>query len=223
MSGRNVGLAPLQRRILETLGGIEPRWTLVGGGALVGFHLHHRTTRDLDLFWRGADGLDRLGHDCAQRLRASGLEVSVVEDHPSFVRLRVGDGASTTLVDLVADPSAAIDKPVQMKVGDATIDVSTVHDLFVDKLCALLSRSEIRDLLDTQSLLDSGADLDRALADAPRRDAGFSLLTLAWVLRGFGVERLGRVAGLSEAEIAALARFRDEFVGRLSARTKPGP
>ena len=221
MSDSNVGLDALQRRILEALGDIEPRWTLVGGGALAGFLLHHRTTRDLDLFWRGLDELGRLGRDCEQRLRARGLEVSIAQDRPSFVRLRVGDGASTTLVDLVADPSTAIDAPDRVKVGSATIDVSAVHDLFVDKLCTLLSRSEIRDLIDTRALLDNGADLDRALADAPRRDAGFSLLTLTWVLRGFGVERLGRVAGLAQSDIAALARFRDEFIAQLVSRTRP--
>jgi hypothetical protein len=28
------------------------RWTLSGGGALAGVHTQHRTTRDLDLFYR---------------------------------------------------------------------------------------------------------------------------------------------------------------------------
>jgi hypothetical protein len=32
--------------------GIDPHWTLTGGGALAGVHLGHRETRDLDLFWR---------------------------------------------------------------------------------------------------------------------------------------------------------------------------
>lgn len=55
MHGR---LTQLQSRILDRLAGTEPRWTLTGGGALVGFHTAHRTTRDLDLFFHG---LDKLG------------------------------------------------------------------------------------------------------------------------------------------------------------------
>ena len=46
-------LSDLQSRVLVALAGLEPRWTLTGDGALVGFHLGHRTTRDLDLFWHG--------------------------------------------------------------------------------------------------------------------------------------------------------------------------
>jgi hypothetical protein len=30
--------------------GLQPPWTLTGGGALAGFHTKHRETRDLDLF-----------------------------------------------------------------------------------------------------------------------------------------------------------------------------
>ncbi len=41
------GLSPLQRRVLEILADTEPPWTLTGGGALVGVHLHHRTTRGI--------------------------------------------------------------------------------------------------------------------------------------------------------------------------------
>jgi hypothetical protein len=46
-------LSSTQVAILEALAGIEPRWTLTGGAALAGFHLGHRTTRDL--FWQGHD------------------------------------------------------------------------------------------------------------------------------------------------------------------------
>ena len=49
----SVALSPLQVRILEALADLDPPWTLTGGGALVGFHLKHRTTRDLDLFLHG--------------------------------------------------------------------------------------------------------------------------------------------------------------------------
>lgn len=43
-------LSPLQWRILRALAVEDPPWSLTGGGALVGFHLHHRETRALDLF-----------------------------------------------------------------------------------------------------------------------------------------------------------------------------
>ena len=59
-------LTALQWKILEALATIEPAFTLTGGAALAGVHLGHRTTRDLDLFWRQRDQLG----DLVEKVRA---------------------------------------------------------------------------------------------------------------------------------------------------------
>jgi hypothetical protein len=56
-------LTALQRRILVLLDGTSAAWTLVGGEALVGLHLGHGTTRDLDLFFRPREGLGNVGRE----------------------------------------------------------------------------------------------------------------------------------------------------------------
>jgi hypothetical protein len=73
--------------------------------------------------------------------------------------------------------------------------VDNRHEILASKLATLLERSETRDLADVKALLDAGGDLESALRDAPMKDAGFSPLTLAWVLRPWewswvGVARL---------------------------------
>ena len=56
----SVGKLPaMQVRILGTLAGLTPRWTLSGGGALAGVYTQHRTTRDLDLFCQARRALER--------------------------------------------------------------------------------------------------------------------------------------------------------------------
>lgn len=97
----------------------------------------------------------------------------------------------------------------------------TPHELLVNKLCALLSRSELRDLDDVRALLAAGGDLARAVTDAPKKDLGFSPLTLAWALRSFDVQRLANAAAWEEAKVAALASFRDELIERLVAGSLP--
>ncbi len=92
----------------------------------------------------------------------------------------------------------------------------------MDKLCTLLGRSELRDLIDVRALLASGGDLGRALRDAPRKDAGFSPLTLAWILRGMRVDAMGTSLGLSGDEVADLARYRDELAARIAGVARPG-
>ncbi|MHC5069490.1 MAG: hypothetical protein ACYTGO_03295, partial [Planctomycetota bacterium] len=58
----------------------------------------------------------------------------------------------------------------------------------------------------------------RALADAPRKDGGFSPLTLAWLLRDLPVESVARAQGESGDD---LAEFRDKLVERLTKGGAP--
>ena len=195
--------------VLAALAGVEPPWVLTGGGALGGFHLGHRPTRDVDLFWRGAQALGWLPDEVIRRLVSAGFEVSSEQVAPAFRRLRVVRGAETVLVDLVADPVPAIEPPDVFALGAATVLVDSRHEILVNKLTALLSRSEVRDLVDVRALVEAGGDLDRALADAPRKDGGFSGPTLAWLLRQFPLRKLG-----ADPQLVA---WRDAFVARLLA------
>jgi hypothetical protein len=69
--------------------------------------------------------------------------------------------------------------------------------------------------------MDAGGDLDRALADAPKKDGGFSPLTLAWLVEQLDVEKLGRGLGWDEASVVRLAQFRKSFISRLLESSRP--
>jgi hypothetical protein len=73
-------LTPLQERLLVVLAGMEPPWTLSGGGALAGFYTAHRDTRDLDLFWQHRRDLGDIVETVVRRLEAAGLETTVLLD-----------------------------------------------------------------------------------------------------------------------------------------------
>lgn len=215
-------LSALQWRILELLSGLEPVWTLTGGGALAGIHLRHRTTRDLDLFWRQLDQLGSLPGEVRARLTAAGLDVVPIQTSSTFVRFRVNDPQEVCVVDLVADPGAPLEAPLRITAGQAaSIAVDTPHEILVNKLCALLSRSEIRDLQDVRELVEHGGDLERGLADAPRKDGGFSPLTLAWVLRSLPAEKLAAAAGLPQDQGAELEKFKQRLVRILLDKSVP--
>ena len=101
------------------------------------------------------------------------------------------------------------------------IRVLAKHEILVAKLTALLGRTELRDLVDVQALIEVGTDLLAALRDAPKKDAGFSAMTLAWVLHGFEVAPLARALGWSEARAAAGDAFRRELIGLLMNISRP--
>ncbi len=70
-------------------------------------------------------------------------------------------------------------------------------------------------MLCVKAPVENGIDLDRALAGAPRKDAGFSPLTLAWVLKGFQPRVLGGELGFGDAELEEIAKFQASLVERL--------
>jgi hypothetical protein len=215
------GLTALQIRVLETLAGLEPAWTLTGGGALVGFHLRHRTTRDLDLFLHDRATLEDYASRVIDRLRAVGLEVRSLQTGTSMHRLQVATGSESIVLDLVADPVPVIEEPVEHTIGTATIRVDTEHEILVNKLCALVQRSEPRDLLDVRGLLARGGDLQRALTDAPSKDSGFSILTLTWLVKDLPIRPVGSSDGWSEERITALEEFRASLIERLGDLARP--
>jgi hypothetical protein len=95
-----------------------------------------------------------------------------------------------------------------------------LRDLLVNKICALLSRAELRDLVDTEALMAHGVSLDDAIASAPRKDSG-SPLTLAWVLQNFDLHSMTAATGVSDEESERLDRFRLALIDRLLSRSLP--
>lgn len=214
-------LSALQRAVLEVLAPSDPPWTLTGGGALVEFHLGHRSTRDLDLFLHGRATLEEQAECAADRLRSAGMEVTSIQSGRSMQRYSVTRGGDSVLLDLVADPVPVVEAPTRRSIGATEIFVDTPHEILVNKLCALVQRSELRDLVDVRGLLAAG-DLERALHDAPRKDGGFSPLLLSWQLSGLDLRSMGRAEGWAEHDVAELAAFRDSLIGRLARLAHPG-
>ncbi len=139
----------------------------------------------------------------------------------AFCRLRVARASEVVVVDLVADPVPAVAAPAEHALEDVRILVDPPHEILVTKLCALLSRSELRDLEDVRALLDAGGDLEHALADAPRKEASFSPVTLAWVLEQLPIAAMRRALGRAEDEVRGLEAFRQKLVGEILTAAKP--
>jgi hypothetical protein len=215
-------LTDLQCRILSALAGISPPWTLTGGGAIVGFHAPYRTTRDLDLFWHGRDRIGDLDLEVSGRLMAAGLAGTHKRKSPAFVQLEVSQGGQSCLLDLVAGPAPTLDVPLRREIDGHEFLVDTLQDLAVNKLVAMLSRYEVRDLADLRELLRLGVDLDRALMLAPKKDGGFSVMTLTWVLEGYPYSRYQPEPMLRPESLADLAKWREWLIAQLKIRSDPG-
>ena len=155
------------------------------------------------------------------RALAAGLSAEILRTAPAFGELRVSDGADVCIVDLVAEPFGPIANPDRAVIEGVTIQVDNRHELLASKLATLLERSEVRDLVDVKALLEAGGDLPAALADAPRKDAGFSPLTRAWVLKGYDPRHAAKALGWSAPDTEELVAFRQWLIDRLTAGAAP--
>jgi len=214
-------LTQLQYTVLKTLASINPHWTLTGGGALAAVYTKHRGTRDLDLFVRGEEALGEIPKQAERMLKSAGFSVLHVQTEPMFCRLKISRDGDSVLLDLVAESVPSIEPPFIWDLQGVAVQVDSVREILANKLCCLLGRQEFRDLVDIRALLQAGGDLKRALLDAPKKDAGFSPLTLAWLLEQLPIETLARGVGANNEEAAELSRFRDELIQKITETAAP--
>lgn len=171
-------LTPLQHEVLTAFFRREQRFFLSGGAALAGFHLAHRRTHDLDLFTT-AQLLDEGDQALALTADTLGAALERIQTTPDFRRRILRRDRDAVVVDLVHDRAPQGPLPKQV-VGEIRVDPP--QEILANKLCALLSRSELRDLVDVFALERAGFTVEDALPLAQRKDGGLTPAQLAWVL-----------------------------------------
>lgn len=206
-------LDPLQQELLHAFFDEEERFFLTGGGALAGFHLGHRKTRDLDLFTvedileEGISTLRRTAGDL-------GATLETLRTAPDFHRFLVRRGSESVVVDLVLERTPQLADKVRF----GKIRVDPPEEILANKLCTLLSRAELRDLVDVRALERAGYQVEDALEPASRKDAGLTPGQLAWVLSEIEIGADAQPPGVTVAELRA---YLDDLVRRLTSHAFP--
>lgn len=220
MASSTAGLSRLQGAVLEGIGG-GAGFYLTGGAALSAFYLHHRQSLDLDLFVVDPAELEtlerRLEGLCAER----GWSIETVQRYPGFRRFIVRDGLDETMIDIVHEPVAQI-VPLEEKPIHGGLHVDALADLVANKLCALLGRGDVKDLIDLYVLDRVGVDIAAHVGAAQAKDGGLDPSTLSFVLGSMPTDpsRLLLVDSIAAEDVAA---FRDRLVDQLLSMAWPQP
>ncbi|HEX3131696.1 MAG TPA: nucleotidyl transferase AbiEii/AbiGii toxin family protein [Thermoanaerobaculia bacterium] len=208
-------LDSFQREVLKAFFARESRFFLTGGAALVGYYLGHRTTQDLDLFTT-----EDLMEDGLAALTASAREIGAtlepVRTSPDFRRFLLRRGEEALVVDLVRDsaPQVFPDKPM---IGGIRVDPP--EEILANKLCTLLSRSEIRDLVDVRALEQKGFSIEHAFPLAMQKDGGLTPGQLAWVLSGVRIGNDANPPG--DVSVNELREYLEDLRHRLATLAFP--
>ena len=210
-----VELNDLQMDFLRAFFSRENSYFLTGGAALVGFYFGHRETNDLDLFTLD-DSVESgfaILNDVARQL---GSNVEPIQTSPDFRRVLVTRGDEAIIVDLVREYVFQI-TPEKDEINGIRID--SPKEILANKLCALLSRSEIRDLVDVMVLEKAGFDLEVAIEAAAKKDTGLSPAQLAWVLHQieFGAD----LTPPGDVSVAELRLYLENLIERLQKLALP--
>jgi hypothetical protein len=191
-------LSPFQRALLEAFFRRAQDFYLTGGAALAGFYLEHRRTNDLDLFTT-EDALEAGERALQEAADELGATVERLQTTPDFRRRLVRRSDASLVVDLVRERVTAGQRP-KVQRGISTLD--SMEEILANKLCALLSRAEVRDLVDVLALERAGLRIEEVLPDAMRKDGGLTPAQLAWVLSELRIGDDARVpGGLSVEEV----------------------
>ena len=205
---------PLKRDFLRAWFAQERRFFLTGGSALGLFYLDHRHSYDLDLFTsEEVEGKEVQGlvHRTAAVISA---ECLAVRTSPDFHRFKLTRGTEREIIDVVVDRAPQLDSH---KAEFSNIRVDTLREIIANKLTTLLSRTELKDVVDLYFLEQAGHDLIAALPDAQAKDGGWEPAVVAQLLDCIRVTELPAwmIRSLDPADLQAfLHRLRIAIAAR---------
>lgn len=209
------GLDSFQQEILTAFFERQRGFFLTGGAALAGFHLRHRTTLDLDLF-TNEDLMDEGEQTLIEIARIRDIGIERLRTSSDFRRFLFTRGSESLVVDLARDLSPQIDEE---KLEIHGIRVDSTREIMANKLCTLLSRAELRDLVDVRALDREGLSVEEHLPLAAQKDAGLTAGQLAWVLSQIEIgDDASPPGGVSANELQS---FLESLIRRLTAMAYP--
>lgn len=163
-------LSSLQRDFLAAFFEVTDQFFLTGGAALVGAHGLPRSTKDLDLFTLHPEGfqmVNEFAHTAAEKV---GAELQALQTFTTFRRYLLSR-------------------------NDESIEVlDPLDEIFANKICTLVGRSEVRDLWDVYHLMRRGQDLLEGIRHANMKDGGVHLESVLLVLSSLNWAALKKAA-----------------------------
>lgn len=180
-------LYPLQDNVLQAINSLKTPFYLTGGTALSRCYYHHRYSDDLDFFVNNESLFIAHVETIVARLQKE-FAIEILMRSESFVSLRIN---AILKVDFVNDVSYRAGKLISTSIFS---QVDTVENILSNKLSALISRDEPKDVVDIWIIAkDSKPDWKKIFKDVSSKAVGISPLDVAQRLTQFPLEMINLI------------------------------
>jgi len=180
-------LTSLKRDFLISFFKINHNFFLTGGTALGVFYLQHRLSMDLDLFTMNPVQWHVLENETRDVANSIGASCESITLTPFFHRYKLTRHNETEIIDFVVEKVPQKD---EKKCYFDNIIVDTLDEIGVNKMCMLISRSELKDIIDLYFLEQSGFTIENHIEDAKRKEGGFEPAIVSHLLSTLEIDSI---------------------------------
>jgi hypothetical protein len=181
-------LTPLKHDFLVAFFERGNSFFLTGGSALGVFYLDHRFSFDLDFFTTD-DALDWhvLDNEIRSISRALSASCKSVTSAPTFRRYELNREDEREILDFVIElvPQVDIEKEL---IGNLRVD--TLREIMLNKICTLIGRCEIKDVVDLYFLDKKGLKVAEHLEAASRKEGGLDPAMMSFILDRMQIDEI---------------------------------
>lgn len=180
-------ITALKRDFLKLFFKSNQHFYLTGGSALGIFYLQHRKSYDLDFFTpENVDWhiLNNIVLDISKKISA---ECKSISASPQFHRFELFRGQEHEILDFVVElvPQIDIEKN---SFGDIRVD--TLREIGINKICTLINRCELKDIIDLYFLSKKNFNILENFTEAAKKEGGLDPAMISYLLSQVSIENI---------------------------------
>ena len=181
-------LTALKKDFLKAFFDRSQAFFLTGGSALGVFYLQHRLSYDLDFFTTDEHTeWHLLDNEIRSISAAIGTQCETITAAPTFRRYQLNRGTEREIVDFVVEMAPQLD-PEKNKFGKLRVD--TLREITVNKICTLIGRCEVKDLVDLFFLSRRGFTVREHFAEARQKEGGLDPAMISFILARTAISKV---------------------------------
>jgi len=206
-------LNELQKNVLKELFDVTDKFYATGGTILSGFYLSHRYSVDLDFFTKDETAFNNAKIIVTKVYDNLQKEFSIISDTFYFKHFDIIDNPNNDILPLHFSYDVVY-QFIEDKNRFDNIIVDTIEEILINKICAVVGRSEIKDLIDLYFLEKENYDIMKYIPYAHEKDGGVEKEVLAYCLNNIKIEFEDRMM-VKKVSKEQLIEFRKNLIKKL--------